>query len=194
QFGIAARWMHVSAWVAVVSLVCFVRLYLHAGRRWLAGTVIGIRTLSLILNFTFSPNLNYREITALRHIPFLGESVSVAEGVPNPWMLVGQLSLLLLVIFVSDATITVWRRGERRQALVIGGSIVFFVVASVLQAVVILWNVLLMPFTVSLFYQCMVIAMAYELSYEVIWAGVIARQSDEREAALRESESRFRIV
>src|SRR5215467_13537663 len=53
QFGIAARWMHVSAWVAVVSLVCFVRLYLHAGRRWLAGTVIGIRTLSLILNFTF---------------------------------------------------------------------------------------------------------------------------------------------
>jgi hypothetical protein len=36
----------------------------------------------------------------------LGESVSVPEGVPNPWMLVAQFSLLLLVIFVVDATIT----------------------------------------------------------------------------------------
>jgi PAS domain S-box-containing protein len=194
QFGIAARWMHVSAWMAIVSLVCFVRLYLHAGRRWLAWAVIGVRTLSLILNFTFSPNLNYRQITALRHIPFLGESVSVAEGVPNPWMLVGQFSLLLLVIFVADAAIVVWRRGERKQALLFGGSILFFVVASVVQAVVILWDVMLMPFTVSLFYQCMVIAMAYELSYDVIRAETLKRQSDEREAALRESESRFRIV
>ena len=194
QFGIAMRWVHVSTWVAMVSLVCFVRLYLHAGRRWLAWAVIGVRTLSLILNFTFSPNLNYRQITALRHIPFLGESVSVAEGVPNPWMLVGQLSLLLLVIFVADAAITVWRRGDRRQAVIVGGSIVFFVTASVVQAVVILWNIMLMPFTISLFYQCMVIAMAYELSNDVIRAGTLARQSDSREAALRESESRFRIV
>jgi len=194
QFGMAVRWMHVSAWVAIVSLVCFVRLYLRAGRRWLAWAVIALRTFSLILNFIFLPNLNYRQITALRHIRFLGESVSVAEGVPNPWMLVGQVSLLLLVIFVADATLSVWRRGQRRQALIVGGSIMFFVVASVLQSVAVLWDVVLMPFTVSLFYQCLVIAMAYELSYDVIRAGVLARQSDERESALRESESRFRIV
>src|SRR5205809_5052206 len=127
QFGIAVRWLHVPAWVIVASLVGFVRLYLKAGRRWLAWTVVAVRTLSLILNFIFSPNINYREIIALRHIPFLGESVSVvAAGVPNPWMLVAQLSLVLLVIFVADATITVWRRGDRRQALIVGGSILLF--------------------------------------------------------------------
>src|SRR6266478_9709904 len=93
QFGIVVRWIHVPVWVIVVSLVIFVRLYLKAGRRWLAWTVVGARTLSLILNFTFWPNINYREITALRHIPFLGESVSVAVGVPNPLMLAAQLSL-----------------------------------------------------------------------------------------------------
>jgi len=85
QFGIAVRWLHVPAWVIVASLVGFVRLYLKAGRRWLAWTVVAVRTLSLILNFIFSPNINYREIIALRHISFLGESVSVAVGVPNPW-------------------------------------------------------------------------------------------------------------
>src|SRR6266705_1484060 len=114
QFGITVRWMHVPAWVIIVSLVGFVRLYLKAGRRWLAWTVVAVRTLSLILNFAFSPNINYREITALRHISFLGESVSVAAAaVPNPLMLVAQLSMLLLVIFVADATIAVWRRGDR---------------------------------------------------------------------------------
>ena len=127
EFGTALRWVHVPAWAVIVSLVGFVRLYLRAGRPWLAWAVCGMRTLSLVLNFALTPNLNYREITGLRHIRFLGESVSVAEGVPNPWMLVGQASLLLLVVFVVDATITVWRRGDRRQARLLGGAIVFFV-------------------------------------------------------------------
>src|SRR5216117_613935 len=102
QFGTALRWIHVPVWVIIVSLVIFVRLYLRAGRRWLAWAVVGVRTLSLILNFILSPNINYREITDLRHVSFFGESVSVVgRGTSNPWMLVAQLSLLLLVIFVA---------------------------------------------------------------------------------------------
>jgi len=194
QFGMAVRWMHVPAWVIIVALVGFVRIYLKAGRQWLAWTVVGVRTLSLILNFAFSPNINYREITALRHIPFLGESVSVAKGVPNPWMLAAQLSLLLLVIFVTDATIAVWRRGDRRQALVVGGSIVLFVVVATAQAVAITWGIISMPMTVSLFYQGLVAAMACELSYDVLRAAALARRLQASEAGLRESEERFRIV
>src|SRR6266567_124052 len=86
------RWTHVPVWVLVVSLVGFVRLYLRAGRPWLAWTVCGGRTLALMLNFLTGVNMNYREITAVRRIPFRGEPVSIAVGVPNPWMLVGQLS------------------------------------------------------------------------------------------------------
>ncbi len=107
QFGEVVRWLHVPVWVMIASLVAFVRLYLRAGRPWLAWTVVGVRTLSLILNFSFWPNINYRQITALRHISFFGEPVSVATGVSNPWMSVAQLSLLSLIIFVIDAMITV---------------------------------------------------------------------------------------
>ena len=132
-------------------------------------------------------NLNYREVTRLRHIPFLGESVSVAEGVPNPWMLVGQLSLLLLVVFVADATITVWRRGDRRQALVVGGSIVFFVLAGTVQAVLVLWEIVHWPMTASFFYLGIVAAMGYEMSREALRA---AQLSDD----LRESEERMTLA
>ena len=128
EFGLALRWAHVPGWVTVVSLVAFARVYLRAGRLWLAWTVCGVRTLSLLLDFGPAPNLNYREISALRHVPFLGDTVSVAEGVPNPWMLVGLLSLLLLAIFAVDASLAAWRRGDRRQALAVGGSIAFFAV------------------------------------------------------------------
>src|SRR5881296_897995 len=194
QFGIAVRWLHVPAWVIVASLVAFVRLYLRAGRRWLAWTVVGVRTVSLILNFIFSPNINFREITALRHVRFLGESVSVAKGVPNPWMLVAQLSLLLLVIFAADATIAVWRRGDRRQALVVGGSIVLFVVGATAQAVAITWGIILMPMTASLFYQGIVAAMAYELSYDVLHAAQITRRLQASEAELRETHQRMDLA
>src|SRR5215831_16683030 len=194
QFGTITRWIHVPAWVLIVSTVAFVRLYLNAGRRWLAWTIVATRTLSLILNFVFSPNINFREITAVGHVRFLGESVAVPHGVPNPWMLLAQFSLLLLVIFVVDAAITVWRRGDRRRALVVGGSIVLLVVLASAQAVAMTWGILATPLTVSLFYLILVAAMAYELSYDLIRAAQLTRELQASEATLRESEQRFRIV
>ena len=186
-FGIAMRWTHVPARVLILSLVGFVRLYLRARRLWLAWMVCGLRTLSLILNFVCTPNLNYREITGLLHVSFLGETVAVAEGAPNPWMLIGQLSLLLLVIFVADTAITVWQRGDRRQALLVGGSIVFLAVAGSVQAILALWGIIHAPITASLFYMGIVAAMGYELSQDVLRA---ARLLDE----LRESQQRMDLA
>jgi PAS domain S-box-containing protein len=194
QFDTVARWIHVPAWVLIVSIVAFVRLYLKAGRRWLAWTVVAVRTLALILNFVLSPNINYRNISALRHVPFLGESVSLPVGVPNPWMLVAQFGLLLLVIFVVDATIAVWRRGNRKQALVVGGSIVLLVVLASAQAVAMTWGIIAMPLMVSLFYLILVGAMAYELSYDLIRSAQLARQLQVSEAILRESEERMSLA
>ena len=187
EFGTALRWTHVPGWLLIVSLVGFVRLYLRTGRPWLAWAVCGLRTLSLILNFVFTPNLNYREITALRHISYLDESVSVGEGVPNPWMLVGQASLALLIVFTVDATITAWRRGSRRQALWLGGAIVLFTLACTGQIVLVFWEIVHTPVTASLFFLCIVTAMGYELSHDVLRAAQLS-------AELRESEERMTLA
>ncbi len=184
SFGLALRWIHVPAWVVVVTLVGFVRLYLRAGRLWLAWTICGVRTLSLALNFLFTPNLNFREITGLRHIPFFGESVSVVEGVPNDWMLVGQASFLLLLIFVADATVTTWRRGDRRRALVVGGSVILFVAVATGEATLVLWEVLPWPVIGSLPFLGIVAAMGYELSRDVRHATQLARELQASEARI----------
>ena len=102
-------------------------------------------------------------------------------------MLVGQFSLLLLVIFVADAAISVWRRGDRRHALLVGGSIVFFVVAGTGQAILTLWGIIHAPITASLFFMAIVAAMAYELSQDLFRA---SRLSDD----LRDSEERMSLA
>src|SRR4051812_840480 len=56
QFGRWLRWSHVPLFVAIVSIVWFVRLSFQAGRLWLAWSVCGVRFLALVLNFCFAPN------------------------------------------------------------------------------------------------------------------------------------------
>ena len=187
SFSLALRWLHVPAGVVVLSLAWFVRLYLKAGRTWLLWSLCGLHTLSLILNFLLGQNLNYWEITRLQPVPFLGESVSVAEGVLNHWMLVGQASFLLLLIFVGDATLTAWRHGDRQRALVVGGSVVFFVFAATGEATLVLWHVIHWPMLASLPAQVMVAGMSFELSRDAQRAAQLARE-------LRESEQRMSLA
>src|SRR6266480_1897056 len=195
QYGAVLRWAHLPVWMLFVSLVWFVHLYLRAGRRWLVWTVCGLRTLVLVLNFLFKPNLNFREITSLRHLSWWGgETVSAPVGVPNPWTLVGQLSVLLLLIFLVDATITVWRRGDRRRALIVGGSAISFVTLSLGQSALVIWGVIESPFFVSFPYLGMIAAMGYELSDNLVRAAQLAQRFQASEAALRESEARINLA
>src|SRR6266478_5552876 len=195
QYGAVLRWAHLPVWMLFVSVVWFVHLYLRAGRRWLVWTVCGLRTLALVLNFLFTPNLNYREITSLRHLSWWGgETVSAPVGVPNPWTLIGQLSIVLLFIFLVDAAITVWRRGDRRPALIVGGSAILFVTLAAAQSALVIWGVMESPFFVSFPYLGMIAAMGYELSDNLVRAAQLAQRFQASEAALRESEARINLA
>src|SRR5215510_6264969 len=122
QYEQLARWVHVPTWVLTLSFVAFVRLYLHAGRVWLAWSIYGLRTLVLILNF------------------------SVPVGAPNPWGLLSTISLFLLLIFSVDAAITVWRRGDRQRALLVGGSMIFGAILA-WNVPLVIWGVIDVPFS-----------------------------------------------
>src|SRR6266404_3230529 len=195
QYGAILRWVQLPVWVLVVSLVVFVRLYLRAGRPWLAWSVCGVRTLALILNFIFIPNLSYREITSLRLVSWWGgETVSVPVGVTNRLVLVAQLSLLLLVIFFVDATIVAWRREDRQRALVVGGALIFFSAIAVGEVVLVVWGIIQAPFFACFSYLGLITAMGYEMGSEMLHAARLARQLRASEADLRESKERIDLA
>ena len=182
QYEALVRWIHVPTWVLIVSLVGFVRLYLRAGRPWLAWTICGLRTVVLIFNFILTPNLNYRQITSIRQFSWGGDIISVPVGVANPWGVLSQVSLVLLLIFFIDATITVWRRGDRERALVVGGSMIFGAMLA-WHVPLVIWGIIEIPFFLCFAYSGIVVAMAYELSNDIARAAQLAREleaSDKR--------------
>jgi PAS domain S-box-containing protein len=108
--------------------------------------------------------------------------ISVPVGLPNPWGLISSLSLLLLFIFFVDATITVWRRGDRRRALLVGGSMIFGAILA-WHVPLVIWGVIEVPFFLGFTYTAVVAAMGYELSNDMAQAAHLACElevSDQR--------------
>ncbi len=186
-----ARWSHVPLAMFVISIVGFVRLYFNAGRLWLAYLVIGLRLAALALNFLTGVNVNFREITALDHLQLWGGAVVAGPiGVPNPWATVPQLSNLLLVVFVVDASITLWRRGglvSRRRAAFVGGSLALCILSAASFAALVVTGVVHAPTILMPGFFVVVVAMGYELVWDLIAAAQLAAQ-------LRASDRRFRAV
>jgi two-component system sensor kinase FixL len=96
--------------------------------------------------------------------------------------------------FFVDATITVWRRGERRRALVVGGSTICFITLSLGQSALVIWGIVESPFFISFPYLGIIAAMGYELSYDFLRAAKLAQQFQASEAALHESEARINLA
>jgi signal transduction histidine kinase len=176
RYEALVRWIHVPTWVLLLSFVAFVRLYLRAGRPWLAWSIYGLRTLVLIVNLILTPNINFRKITSIRHLGLWGgETASLPLGVPNPWGILSLISLLLVLAFFVDATITVWKRGDRRRALIIGGTMIFGAIVG-WHVPLVIWGVIHVPFFLSFAYTGIVAAMGYELSDDMFRAAQLAHE------------------
>ncbi len=188
EFGELLRWLHVPVWAIIVSAAWFYRFYSGTARTWLLWTVCGARTLALVLNFLLSPNLNFREITALRQVPFLGETVSVPVGVVSPWTLVGQGSLLLLLVYFVDASVTTRRKNSpERQSLAMGVALTFSALVAVTSSFVVLWFHLSVPYAIGVVFLSVVLVMAYGLSGDLLRASHVSRR-------LRETEERMSLA
>ena len=188
------KWGHVAILFWLVSVIWFVRLHLGAGRLWLAGTLCVLRALYLLAFILLGPTFLYREITSLRQVPLLGDQVTIFTVITTPWMIVGQVINFAIIFFVADASVTAWRRGERRKALIVGGGVEFFLILGMLESALIYWAQLPIPILLSPFYLGMVAVMGYEVSRDVLRASQLVRKLQVSEAELRESGARMTLA
>jgi two-component system, LuxR family, sensor kinase FixL len=188
------RWAQLFLFFLFVSITWFVRIYLRAGWPWLAWTITGIRTVYVPLTFLAGMNVNYEAVSSPRQIQFLGESVTVLGGVFNPLTLLGQFGVVLIVVFVVDASITAWRRGDRRKARMVGLSVAFFILAGLGTSSVVMWGNVQAPIVVSQCYLGLVVTMGYELSRDLLRASQLVKELQASDAGLRESEARMSLA
>jgi len=194
DFGLYMRWTHVPLFLAVVSIVAFVRVYFGTGRLWLAWAVFSVRLAILVVNFVVTPNVNYATISALerRYLPG-GESFAVAQGVISPWTRLAQVGSVLFLVFLIDASVQLWRRGnavERRHAIVTGGSLVLFVLMAAVHTALVQQGVIATPYMISFAFLMPLVVMAFQQSADVVHGSQLSQllarsQSDLRGAGER---------
>jgi len=187
RFGMVMWLTHIPIWVLVVSVVWFTRFHLRAGWPWLGWAATATRTLAMIVNFFSTPNINYKRITSLNHLSFLGESISIPEGVFSSWSYIGKASSLLLLLFLVTATVEVWKRRGQRLHLFLCGSMVFFITAAALHTALVEKGIVQSPYVISVAFLGVVLTMAYGSSADVLRASQLV-------AELRESEERMTMA
>jgi signal transduction histidine kinase len=175
------HWAQIPLWLMVVSLLGLVWSFFGTGRIWLALVAGGLNTIALVANFV-APAPAIRQAVAIERLQLAGATFTHAKFINGPWNIVAVTSIAALLIFVLDASVTLWRKGERQRALVAGGGIVLFLVGSRVYGLLVEAGIVCTPYFVCFMYFGVLVAMGHAMSEEVLRATKLAR-------ALRESES-----
>lgn len=172
EYGQWVRWFHVPNFFLIAGIVFFVHLQFGTGRIWLGATIITLRVTQLGLNFVLEPNANWREISSLRTITFLGDSVSVVgRAVPQGIQPIATLANVLLLIYIADALRQALRGDDpelRRKAIIICGGLLAYVLVSSGAGQLIVWGIVQMPVVISPPFIILMLAITYELSRDVV--------------------------
>lgn len=188
EFGRLLFWYHIPIWFGIAGIVAFTHFYLRAGRLWLGWLAIALRTASILLGALMGGSINYQHIHALgEHLVFGEPVVVVTEAEPNALLLVSQSALVLLALFLADATRQLWQRGERNKALTIGVGLLMFVGINSAMALMTYWGLARLPTIGIVFFVPMVFVMGAYLGIDLL-------RSAELKQDLQESERRLTLA
>jgi len=163
------RFGHIPIFILLVSLVWFVDIYFGTARRWLTILITSLWTITLIINFVAENSLTFQSISEIQRIALpWGEEFSIPIGTANNWKYIADIASLLILIFITDASIKLWRTSNKRRSLIVGGSMIFFIVLAGIHTPLVDEGVIKTPYMISFAFLGILIAMSLELLSDVI--------------------------
>lgn len=168
----------------VVPIPWFVQIRFGTGRRWLVVLASLMWLSAITLSIPFPGGQTFSEIISLTPLTtFWGEPFMQIEGIRSPLALLGDLSVLVILIYVADASIRLWRRRDhRRRALMVGGSIILFFVAAMAHVPLVDLGLLQLPYMIGLSFMPIVASMSLEMVQDVVASSRLSRQVAANEA------------
>ena len=163
-YAVLLQWENLFVYVLLNAIVWFVYVHLSTARRTLALAISVVWTIAIVANFISPGSLVYQRVDELvRPATFWGEQYTVGVGPPNPWVILANLSLLLILAYVIDASRRAWLQGEQRRAAIVGASVVVFLVFGGIHSMLVDNGVIATPYMVSFAFLAIVMALSYEL-------------------------------
>jgi signal transduction histidine kinase len=112
----------------------------------------------------------------------------VGRAVAAPWQWIATVATVLSVLYIVDASVSLWRSGTRdarRKALVVGGGIALFFAVAILNTQLIIWGFLeRTPTLTAPAFLIALAAMAFEMSRDTLRASRLAQDLRQSERAL----------
>jgi len=191
---IASAELLLRAWaiaigVVLISLLAFIWNYFGTGNKWLALSVPCLWLIGIIGDFVPGPPNTFQGTVSGIHIAqtFAGASFTTLERSLSFLNTFVYLAALGFIWFTVDAAIKLLRRGYRRRALVVGGSILLFPLAGVVLTALVATETVSAPNLLSWCYVIVLVAMSNEL-------GADAASSERLANQLHESEQRMDVA
>ena len=164
-------------YLLLMSMLLLVSSQLGSKQRWLAYVIFVMWSIALIANFVSPGSLVYEQVNEInRSMTFWGEQYGVGFGPANPWNLLANIGVLLIIIYVIINARKAWLRGEQRRAVILGGSIVVFLLLAGTHSMLVDSGIVNTPYMVSFAYLAIVLAMSYELISQAIQVPLLTRE------------------
>lgn len=178
-YQLLMQWLNVFIYLLIIPMVWLVYVRVNNSQRWLALVITAMWSVSLIFNFTSPGSLVFEHVDEIvQHTTYWGEQYSVAIGPANPWVLLANITVVLILIYVIIASIRAWRCDEQRQAILIGGGIVVFMLFAGIHSMLVDNGIVATPYMVSFAYLAIIVTMSYELVSDAMRMPKLAREVD----------------
>jgi len=174
EFLAGMPWTALFIVTTIVALSWYIALRTGAARRWLLWGVSALGVLTVVLDFIVG--IAYRGSVALGVVTLSwGEKVAYLSGTTNPLRIIGDLVLFGFLLILLDSTVRMARRGEGRQARLLGISLVVYALGllTIIPADI-GWFHLPSPHTFA--FLLIVAAMSWDLSEDLIRASELSRE------------------
>ena len=176
-YRVLMLWENVAIFMILVPMVWFIQAYFGTGRRWLAIIITLLWILGILANFLSPHSLTFSEVNELQRLTTgWGEAFTIPLGTENPWKLLVDIASLLILVYVGDAAVRLWRQRGQRTALVIGGGIIFFILLAGIHTPLVDAGVIATPYMISFAFLAIVISMSYQLAVDAMRAAQYAQE------------------
>ena len=163
------RYENLAIFMILIPMVWFIHLYLKTGRTWLALSITALWSVSIIINFLSPNNLTFSEIYELKQMTsFWGEVFSIPIGKEHPWKILADIASLLILFYVTDASVRKFRQGEYDKPLIIGGSTIFFILSAGIHTPLVDAGIIATPYMISFSFLAIVVAFSYQLASDAM--------------------------
>ena len=155
----------------------------RVGRPWLAVLGSLVWGVALLINFLEPHSRLYDPITGLDRVSWLGATeFTVVQGTTHPGAWIGYAGVFLILLFIVDATVALWRRPDSRREAIVASCLLVSLALALLQSALVDLGMLRTPYFISVAFVFIVGGMALELVHDSIRLPILEHQVEVRDA------------